>query len=150
MNGDRRRAHLRLLRTEREKRERAQGAREQQQEAFINLLWHDFCEELQRDRSSLEDPTTRSAFSLFASESVPPSAEDDTELWMFVAQDTTPVQTADGLMTLHEFRQCLRAGSDIHVHRDAVLLCLMSLVAQGEAFYAEPMKDLWWSVSSSV
>lgn len=79
-----------------------------------------------------------------------PVFEDETQdVWMFVAEDTTPIKTSGGDLSLHEFLESIRAGAEIHVHRDEVVLGLLTLVAEQEPFSVDP-QGIWWVVSRFV
>ncbi|MCY0876910.1 MAG: hypothetical protein OWT28_11665 [Firmicutes bacterium] len=83
--------------------------------------------------------------------SFPPASEDETEdIWMFVAEDTTPIKTSGGDLTLHEFLEGIRGGAEIHVHRDEIIPGLLILVAEQIAFSVDPSPGIWWVVSGLV
>lgn len=147
MEGKRAKSHLRLVYSDREL-----DSLSDEQTDFERLpeLWeqaiHELYESLLADLA--REPGQSQVFVVREALRLP--VIDWPEESLLSAECSTQIHTSDGEMTPEVFLSGIRSGAEIHVQRDTIVLCLMTLVAQREAFYAEPLDGGWWSLSGLV
>lgn len=147
MEGKRAKSHLRLVHSDREldRLSDAQTGFERLPELWEQAI-HELYESLLADRA--REPEQSHVFVVPEALHLP--VVDWPEESLVSPECSSPIHTSDGEMTPEVFLSGIRSGAEIHVQCDAIVLCLMTLVAQREAFYAEPLDGGWWSLSGLV